>query len=176
MGLAHPLGPLLAAAAELAATDPDVRMLLVGDGARRDWVEREVAARGLVNVRLLPFQPRQRLAESLSAADLHVVTMAPDLAGIVVPSKAYGVLRAGRPMLFLGPESSEIARGIEADGTGEVVAPDGPALAAAIRRWRDDPARRAAAQEAALARTVGGRDAAVAAFDALFHRLLTRAT
>ena len=172
MGLAHPLGPILDAAAELATTDPDVVWLLIGDGARRVWVEREVKGRRLGNVRVLPFQPRDRLAESLSAGDLHVVTMAPELEGLVVPSKAYGVLRAGRPILFAGPEGSEVARMIGEDGTGEVVALDGAALAAAVRRWRDDPARRAAARATALARAASGRADAIAAFDAMFRQLL----
>ncbi|NBB86257.1 MAG: glycosyltransferase [Bacteroidetes bacterium] len=109
MGLAHTFAPLLDAAERLQG-DPEVVFLFVGEGPRRAEVEAAAARRGLANVRFLPFQPMERLAESLSAADLHVVTMRPGTEGLVVPSKLYGVLAAGRPVLLLGADASEAAR------------------------------------------------------------------
>jgi colanic acid biosynthesis glycosyl transferase WcaI len=106
MGMAHPFDEVLDAAEELAA-DPDVVFLFIGDGPRKRWIEKEVSRRGLTNFRFLPFQPRERLSESLSAGDVHIVTMEEKVAGLVVPSKIYGVLAVGRPFALVGPKRSE---------------------------------------------------------------------
>jgi glycosyltransferase involved in cell wall biosynthesis len=119
MGRGHDLTTLLEAARRLR-DEPDLLFAFVGDGAKRPQVE--AAARELPSVRLFPFQPRERLAESLSAGDLHVVTMDPCTLGLLEPSKLYGVLAAGRPVLFIGPAKSEVARTIVREGVGEVVA------------------------------------------------------
>ncbi|MBI3878478.1 MAG: glycosyltransferase family 4 protein, partial [Verrucomicrobia bacterium] len=94
-GLAHQFEPILDAAELLAAGAPRVAFLLVGDGPRAAWIQGEVARRNLENVRVLPPTPRARLAESLGAADVHLVSMRAELCGLVVPSKVYGVLAAG---------------------------------------------------------------------------------
>lgn len=57
-----------------------------------------------------PYQPRAALGESLAAADLHLITMRPGFAGLIVPSKIYGILAVGRPAVFVGPGDSEVAR------------------------------------------------------------------
>ena len=93
---------------------------IVGDGAKRAQVE--AASRELPSVRLFPYQPRERLAESLSAGDVHVVTMDARTLGLLEPSKLYGVMAAGRPVLFIGPATSEAARTVVREGVGEVVA------------------------------------------------------
>ena len=103
MGLAHPFEVILDAAEQLRDERPDMVFAFVGEGPRKVWIAEQVATRGLSNVQLLPFQPKARLAESLSAADVHLVTMQPEVEGLVVPSKVYGVLAAGRPCVFLGP-------------------------------------------------------------------------
>ncbi|WP_454018306.1 glycosyltransferase family 4 protein [Azospirillum sp. Marseille-Q6669] len=138
MGLAHPMDPLLDAATLLARSDPGIAILLIGEGRRRAAVAETVERRGLTNVRLLPLQPPDRLAESLSAADLHLATMDPLAEGLLVPSKVAGALAAGRPCLFLGPAGSDAAAMLE--GCGQRLAPDDVAgLAAAIRRYAGDP-------------------------------------
>jgi len=170
MGLAHPFDAVLDAAAALAAERPEVLFLLVGAGPRKADLRRQVRRRGLSNVRFLPFQPRERLAESLSAADLHLVTMRPELEGLVVPSKLYGALAAGRPALFLGPRDSEAARVVEAHDCGTVLPdPSGTALADAIRGWHAAPARWRAAAERARAAVADARADAVERFDALLR-------
>ncbi|HEX8299356.1 MAG TPA: hypothetical protein VF594_09375, partial [Rubricoccaceae bacterium] len=126
------------------------------------------------SVRFLPFQPAERLAESLGAADVHLVAMDEALAGLVVPSKLYGALAAGRPVVFVGPEQSEAARLIREHACGTVVsgvAPDalGPAVAHALAEWAADPEARAAAGERAAKAAPVGPDAAA------FARVLTEA-
>lgn len=136
-GLAHPLGAVFDAAALL----PEVVFLLVGEGRGHAAAVREAEVRRLANVRLLPFQPADRLAESLSSADLHVATMDERAAGLLVPCKVAGALATGRPCILLGPGGSEAARLITEHGCGTVLPPaDGAALAEAIAALVADPA------------------------------------
>lgn len=136
LGLAHPFEAMLDAAAILQVNQPSAIWLFVGDGPRLPWVREQVHARGLTNVRFLPYQPRERLGESLAAADVHVASMLDELCGLVVPSKVYGVVAAGRPCVFLGPERSEAARFLIENRCG-VVLPraGGRELAGAIECW-----------------------------------------
>lgn len=132
MGRGHDLATLLGAARRFAA-DPGVVFLFVGDGARRREVE--AAAREQPSIRLLPYQPRERLAESLSAGDVHLVSQDACTLGLIEPSKLYGVLAAGRPVLYVGPSGSEAAGTIVREGVGDVVANgDVAGAAAALQR------------------------------------------
>jgi glycosyltransferase involved in cell wall biosynthesis len=111
---------------------------IIGFGARH--VEMEELAERLEadHVRFLEYQPREALSRSLSAADLHYVGLARGLAGFVVPSRLYGILAAGRPVLVAADAESETARLVEEVGCGVVVPPDRPDLvAAAIRDAHD---------------------------------------
>ncbi|MBS0658855.1 MAG: glycosyltransferase family 4 protein [Verrucomicrobia bacterium] len=138
-GLAHPFEAILEAAVSLAG-DRRIRFLLAGDGPRAATVREGVARRALPNVTFLPLQPRARLAESLGAADLHLVSMFDRLCGLVVPSKYYGVMAAGRPVAFLGPRGSEVARSLEECQAGVALdESDARGLVDAIRRLAEQP-------------------------------------
>ncbi len=139
LGLAHPFEAMLDAAERLQFSLPNVVLLFVGNGPRLPWVRDEVQRRQLSNVRFLPFQPLEKLAQSLAAADLHLASMRQELCGLVVPSKVYGVLAAGRPCIFLGPEESEAAQFIREHGCGSVLAnATGARLAACLTQWVND--------------------------------------
>jgi len=173
MGLAHPFGVVLDAAATLQDTVPEACFLFVGEGPRKGPLKREVRRRGLSNVRFLPFQPREQLDRSLSAADLHLVTMQEELSGLVVPSKLYGALGVGRPVLFLGPEDSEAARMVEAHDCGSVhPSPSGRALAKTIQDWHRVPTRWAGACERARRAVDDARAEATRRFDNLLWAVL----
>ena len=118
--LCHPLATLLVAAAELE-TDDRCRFVFVGGGAGKTEVDTRIA-RGAANLLSLPYQPRESLGASLDAADLHVVSMGDAMVGIVHPSKIYGVLALGKPLLFLGPKTSPAAHLVEAHDLGWVAA------------------------------------------------------
>ncbi|KAA0581351.1 glycosyltransferase family 4 protein [Azospirillum sp. B21] len=140
LGLAHPMDGVLEAATRLQDSDPGVLFLLTGEGRGFGAVEEKARRRGLRNLRRLPWQPADRLAESLSAADLHLVTMHPAAEGMLVPSKLAGVQAAGRPCLFLGPRGSEAAARVA--GCGLVIDPfDGAAIAETVRSYAADPVR-----------------------------------
>jgi len=103
----HPLDTLLKAAERLAA-HPEIVFLFVGGGSefRRPLA---LVQRGAANIRCLPYQPREELAGSLSAADLHVVIMGSAFVGIVHPCKVYNILAVGAPFLYIGPQQSHVA-------------------------------------------------------------------
>jgi colanic acid biosynthesis glycosyl transferase WcaI len=143
MGRAHDFDALLAAAATLREDDR-VRFLLIGDGNRRAALERDIAARALANVILKPYQPRERLAESLTVPDCHIVSLRPSLEGLIVPSKLYSSLAAGRPVIFIGSLDGEVARVMRDEAAfGPVatcVAPDDvEGLVRAIQTLAGDP-------------------------------------
>ena len=163
---AQPFGAIVDAIALLQTSHRDVLFLFIGDGPGLEWAQKEVTGRGLGNVKFLPFQPRERLAESLAAADLHLATMKSNLCGLVAPSKVAGVLAAGRPCLFVGPADSESARLIREHEFGEVIAEaDGKALGARLVEWIEQPERRQRLRGRAPAvASVVGRAAAVEAF------------
>ena len=139
LGLSQQLDSVLEAAEELR-DDARILFVLVGEGARKQWLMDRVRERGLDNVRFFPYQPKEKLAESLSAADLHLIPLAPGAAGLIVPSKVYGILGAGRPFVAMLDESSDVARIARQHGVGFVVPPDNVrALAAVLRRAADAP-------------------------------------
>lgn len=126
-----------------------VAFIFVGEGAQRSNVE--VAARGVGNIKFQPFRPPEQVRYVLAAGDLHLVTIKRGLEGVVVPSKLYGILAAGRPVLALTPEESDAARVVRRVGCGVVVDPDDPtALAAAVRKLTHDRERLARMGERAL--------------------------
>ena len=149
LGRAHEIATIIEAISLLQSraggpTADDVArqvvFVFVGDGAQRARLQREVQLRGLANVRLHPYQPRERLAETLGIADLHLVSLNPKLEGLIVPSKIYGIAAAGRPTLFIGAPEGEIALLVEQAGFGFTVAPgDGNALINRILQLAKDP-------------------------------------
>jgi glycosyltransferase involved in cell wall biosynthesis len=109
------------------------RWLFIGGGAQMDRLKRVVKAGGHDSVTFKPYQPRERLAASLSVADVHLISLKPELEGFIVPSKYYGIAAAGRPAIFIGDPDGEIARIIRRSATGFVVREgDGTGLAEAI--------------------------------------------
>jgi glycosyltransferase involved in cell wall biosynthesis len=134
VGHAQDLDSLLHAAERLRDLD-DLVILIVGLGARRAEVMTLAERLGLDNVRFLPYQPRERLSESLSSADVHVVGLAPGLAGYVVPSRLYGIMAVGRPVIAALDGESETAEIVRSADCGFHVPPASPdLLAATIRR------------------------------------------
>ena len=89
-------------------------------------------------MRFLPYQEREHLPFSLSSADVHVVGLAKGLAGYVVPSRLYGVLAAGRPVIAAADETSETARLVLEVGCGIVIPPGRPELLARTIRAAAD--------------------------------------
>src|SRR5271168_770331 len=109
--------------------------VFIGDGANRAALES--AARDLPNVKFAPFRPVEQIAQVMVAGDVHIVTVKRGLEGVVVPSKLYSILAAGRPVLVVAPPESDAARIVVESGCGVAADPDDPpAVAAALRELR----------------------------------------
>ncbi len=140
IGRVHPVDTIMAAA-ELLNQDEesDIEFVFVGGGPRYDEIAAQRSKRHLDNVRLLPFQPANRLKELMESGDVHLISMKDNAAGMVVPSKLYSALAAQRPCVFVGPAQSEVAKVITDFKAGSVLAQGQPeALAEEIRQLRFD--------------------------------------
>jgi glycosyltransferase involved in cell wall biosynthesis len=137
IGHAQDLDTLIRAATFLRDLE-DLRIVLIGGGARRDELKKLARVLEVDNVRFMGYQPRELLADSLSAGDVHVVGLARGLSGYVVPSRLYGILATGRPVIAAAEADSETAKVVEQVGCGVVTPPGRPELLArAIRRAYD---------------------------------------
>lgn len=140
---ANPIITLLRAAERLRHRR-DIVFLFVGGGACKREVA-EAVARGAKNVLDLPYQPLCELKYSLSAADLHVVSVGPSSVGIVHPCKVYGAMAVARPILGLGPRPSHVSDILEGCDVGRQVGHGQVGEAArAIVELADMPAARRA--------------------------------
>jgi len=112
--------------------DEGVGLVFIGEGAMKQQVE--AMAAGCRAVRFLPFRPASEVPSVLSSGDMHVVTVKRGLEGVVVPSKLYPTLAAGRPVLGVAPEECDVVRIIRKTGCGLAADPDDPgAVVEAIR-------------------------------------------
>lgn len=137
VGHAQDLDSLVRAATFLRDLD-DVAILVIGSGARHNELVALAELLEVEQVTFLYYQARDVLPLSLSAADVHVVGLAPGLAGYVVPSRLYGILAVARPVIVAADAESETAQVVQEAGCGIVVPPGRPeVLARAIRDAHD---------------------------------------
>jgi glycosyltransferase involved in cell wall biosynthesis len=167
VGLSQNLDVLVEAAVRLKDRDRLV-IAVVGDGTRRESLQRAAAARGLTNVRFFPYQPKALLHESFATADAFLISLEPGLEGYIVPSKLYGVLAAGRPYVAATDPTCEAAVLAQEHQCGVWAAPGDPdALAQAVAALHDDPgaARAMGVRARQLARRFDRRVAVQAYYD-----------
>jgi glycosyltransferase involved in cell wall biosynthesis len=140
MGRAHEFETILGAA-ELLRGVPDIAFLFIGGGKQAAWVRDEAGRRGLgASFYFRDYQPRERLVENLSVPDAHLVSLRPELEGLIVPSKFYGIAAAGRPTLFVGDPDGEIARIVSRYDCGKNFSvEDAEGLAGYIRALAQNP-------------------------------------
>ena len=98
LGRAHEYRTMLGAAAILAG-ETSIAFLVIGDGHHMRSLKADAKAAGLANIVFQPYQAADALASSLSAGDVHWISLRPELEGLIFPSKVYGVLAAGRPII-----------------------------------------------------------------------------
>jgi glycosyltransferase involved in cell wall biosynthesis len=120
LGRAHEIETVLGAAEALGDEDR-ITFLFIGGGIKMEELKASVEKRRLSNFHFLPHQPREQLEDSLAAADVHLASLIPSLEGLIVPSKFYGILAAGRPVVFVGDPDGELARIIAKSRCGYVV-------------------------------------------------------
>jgi glycosyltransferase involved in cell wall biosynthesis len=155
--------------------DDSLRWVIVGGGTKKGSVDTFVNKERIPNAVLRPYQPRSRLADLISLGDVHLVTVTEGFEGLMVPSKFYGVLAAARPTIYVGPDTSEVARVIQAERCGIVVRQgDGAGLADAVRRLAADPeeARAMGARGRNVLTRLYGTPIACARWQTMLHQTL----
>jgi glycosyltransferase involved in cell wall biosynthesis len=163
MGRAHEFDTILDAAQRLARKAEAIGFLFIGGGAQRRMVEDEVRGRGLRNVEFRPYQDRVGLSLSLGVGDIHLVSQRPEVEGYVFPSKLYGILAAGRPLVFIGDREGEISLLVEREGIGVAVRQgDAAGLADQLVRLAGDAVLREAMGARARALLCGRYDKRIA--------------
>lgn len=173
LGRAHDSATLLDAAQRLQH-HPHIQWLFIGGGHGLVQLQAEAQRLGLRHLRFAPYQPLDALADAMAASDVHLVSLKPELEGLIVPSKFFGVLAAARPTVFIGDGDGEIGRLVRGHDCGVVVAPgDGAALAAVLLALAQAPQRVAAMGAAGqrLLRQRFGRERAHADWAALIERV-----
>ena len=145
LGRAHEFHTVLAAAEELKANSRIV-FLIIGGGKKLDKLAYCVKQRGLERgFRFVPYQDRNLLRHSLGAADVHWLSLRPELEGLIVPSKFYGIAAAGRPVVAITASNGEIARLVRQHDCGVVIEPgDTKALVRALVMLSTDEDKRTA--------------------------------
>ena len=117
LGLAHDVSTILHAMQRLKE-DGRFRFIFAGGGPLRKDLEAACASDSLTAAEFRPYSQKANLGESLGVGDIGLVTQRTACVGSVVPSKIYGLLAAGRPILFIGPSTSTAAQLIQQHGCG----------------------------------------------------------
>lgn len=121
------------AAAEKLRDRTEFHFVFIGAGVKKKWLDETVEKKKLDNVTILDYRPRAEQNVFLNACDVGLVALIKGMWGTAMPSRTYNIMAAGKPVLALTEEESELARVIEEDGIGIFVEPgDADALAAAI--------------------------------------------
>ena len=119
--------------------DDRILFLFIGGGRKYGELQTFASTRKLQNVKFLGYVAREDLAYSISAANVSVVTEDPSVTGLLLPSKTYGILASGRPLIFIGAPQSDVAAIVRDAQCGVVVPPYDPdALEGAIREFMRD--------------------------------------
>lgn len=99
----------------------NVEYIVIGEGAKRGYVEEEIKKRGLEKLHLLPYQPRELMPAILSYSDASFIFMAPEMDGDGFPSKVYTIMACERPMLILSGENTPIVNFLKDKGCAKLV-------------------------------------------------------
>lgn len=124
LGHAQGIDNLLAAIEKIDVED--IHFLFIGGGAKFDEISSFISHRGQKNVSLLVFQDRSQQNDFLNACDIGIVTLNDGMYGLGVPSKSYNIWAAGKPILYIGDDNSEIALCIKEFTLGWIVSPNDP--------------------------------------------------
>ena len=143
LGMAHDLDTLVQSMEQMRSDN--VRFLFIGGGSRFDQLKDHALKSNWPHVIFLPYQDRERLIHSLNLADVHLVSQLPAFTGIVVPSKLFGIMAVGKPVVMVGPPDCECSLVVQETGCGYVI-PNGmpTSMTQHLRTLQQDSSLRAA--------------------------------
>lgn len=122
LGRGQDIATVLRAVARLNGT-ANLRLLIVGGGVRLSATKQLAVQLQLPKIEFRKPVPLYKLPELLAEGDIHIVCQKPGTEGLLVPSKIYSTLLAGRPMLFVGPSNCEAAQIVRESRSGFVIEP-----------------------------------------------------
>lgn len=112
--------------AEQLLDHKELHFLFIGAGVKKKWVEDQVRERSLANVTVLDYRPRDEQIVFLNACDVGLIALINGMWGTAMPSRTYNIMAAGKPILALTEQGSELARVIDEEGIGWYVSPGRP--------------------------------------------------
>lgn len=137
-GFAHEEHTIMRAMRQLRE-DSRFRFVFAGGGARRERLKEFCRRERIGTAEFRPYATRSELGASLAEGHVGLVTQIPQTLGAVVPSKTYGIMAAGRPVLYIGPRGSTPARILESHGCGWRIEPgDVPGMIRLLERLERD--------------------------------------
>ncbi len=144
MGLTHDMETIIEAARRLNK-DQDIYFLMIGGGGKLGKIKAMARSYRLRNVAFLPYQPRENLKKSLGAAHVSMISLENGVQGLSVPSKLYGIMASGRPIVAIVPKNSEVALTVREFNCGLVTPPkDVSALVRALTWLKSNESERMA--------------------------------
>ena len=139
LGLFYDFKTILSAAELLK--EENFKLVLIGAGGRAEWLREQIESRQLHNVKLLPYQPKETIPDSLAGCDVSLVSIAAGIEGISFPSKLYSSLAMGKPILAVCEEDSQLRRLVEDHRAGAWALTGDPAQTAeTIKQMMQDRA------------------------------------
>jgi len=139
LGLTSALEDVLEAAFILKS-HPDIMFVIVGEGIKKVWIQQYIEQNCLSNVKVLPFQPRADFPQMMAAADVNLVTLNQAFSEFSLPHKVFDIMASNRPILGVAPLGCDLAKLIQDNNCGLVVAPQkSMELAQTILKMMDDP-------------------------------------
>lgn len=133
---------LLPVAGTFLAKRPDVLFIIVGDGAVKADLQREVFEKGLTNIIFKPLQPLEKLNALLATAEFHLILQLPGAADLVMPSKLTGILATGGAVLASAEVGTELYKVVTQNEVGQVIQPgSSEGLVMGIESLLDDTRR-----------------------------------
>lgn len=178
MGRAQAVETMLEAVSELRENSR-IHFLFIGSGAKKSWLEEQVALRGLQNITILNHRPRTEQIDFLNACDISIISLLAGMTGAGVPSRTYNIMAAGKPVIALTGGGSEVSLLVRDEEIGWHVLPDNvQGLVQAVIEAASEPERLAGMGEKAarLALTRFSRDTIIAEYRLLLERELIVAT
>lgn len=134
MGLNQDLH-IIVESAKLLKDNQNIAFVFIGDGAMKESLLASVKNNALSNIHFLPYEQKENLSFSLSAADVHLITLGKGLTRYILPSKLYGIMAVGRPIIACIDEDSDVAHIIEEAQCGLVIEPGNPETLANAISW-----------------------------------------
>ncbi|HZH38567.1 MAG TPA: glycosyltransferase family 4 protein [Bacillales bacterium] len=122
MGITHSIESL-AKAANILQSNPNIYFVFVGFGAKRKWLEDYVILNKIKNISIINPYPRSELIVVLNACDVALISFVPGMAGVSVPSRMYNQMAAGKPIIAVADDSSELAEVVREEKIGWIVKP-----------------------------------------------------